>query len=532
MAPRRDAPRPARSRVPAAAIRRRRADIAEARNCPLAYAEYVGGISLADVHRKWLKMWRDEPQSVVHSSVGLGKSTLARLFIQWLLGNDPNERVIWIGATQKQPRQSLAAISSMIEMPSYRSRVHHVFPELRPGRVWRSTEIEILRDANVSDSDPNLSVYGAFADSILGSRATTVVLDDICTWANTLTEDGRQKMIEWLGSVFSRLTKDRVRVIALGNYWHKDDALNDLVRSKGFAYSRDPAYRLGPNDERIPTAPQCLSLEKIARLERQLGALQAERMLLCRAASIELGRFRSPWFARALEDGRGFPFRPPAVRGACYTGVDLGYTKKLGNDLTSMVTCMVLEEGDNAGRRLIVDVRSGHWSAAEVRSNLAEVRDAYHPIIGVESNGAQRMVSELLSEMLAIPLIDRETNVNKYHYATGVESLANEVAMGFWIFPCPPHPQLDQDHGYIEPGPLLPAEWSLDHQAGGQPHHEVQELINQALVYDPSRGRSQHTGDRLMAWWICAETLRNSATGVLLGQPSAIGMGDFDWMAR
>lgn len=76
-----------------------------------------------------------------------------------------------------------------------------------------------------------------------------------------------------------------------------------------------------------------------------------------------------------------------------------------------------------------------------------------------------------------------------------------------------------------------PGEWSLESKAAGQPHHEVVELINEALVCDLSK--RQHTGDRLMAWWICAETLRRSAAGVLLGQPGGAGVGaDFDWMAR
>lgn len=508
-----------------AATRRRKVQIVESRRDPAAFCEYVGGLELADVHREWLEIWRSEPTSVTHSSVGLGKSTLARLFLLWLLGNDDGERVIWVGATQKQPRASLAAIASMIESPGWRSRLHHVFPMLRPGRIWRSTELEIVRDATAADADPSLSVYGAFADSILGSRATTVILDDICTWANTLTDDGRQKMIEWLTSVFTRLTKAKVRIIALGNFWHKEDALSDLVANKGFSYTRSPAYTLDDDGNRIPTAPQCLPLDRIARLELQLGPIASARMLRCEAASLDVGRFKSLWFWRSLEAGRGQPFRPVVLRGqACFTGIDFGYTKKLGSDRTSMVTCCVLDDG----RRQIVDVRSGRWDTKEIRQNLREVFLAYSPIVGVESNGAQSMVADLMSEILAIPLQDKHTGVNKWHYVNGVEGLANELAQGFWIFPCPEAPALTSD-GYIEPSAgQLPTAWSLEGKPGGQPHHEIQELINEALVYDPAK----HTGDRLMAWWICAETLRTSAIGALLGQEHVEQSAPFDLFSR
>ena len=512
----------ARAKISPAAKRRRQLEIANARTCPVAFVEYVAPelCPLAPVHVEWLRTWQTCPQSVTQSSIGLGKSTLVRFFLLWLLGRDSTEMVIWVGATQKQPRQNLGSIKSIIESPEYRHRVHHVFPHLRPGRSWTSVEIEVSREIGGADKDPSIAVYGAFSDGVLGSRATTLVIDDICTWNNTLTEDSREKTITWLSTVFSRLTKANVRVIVLGNYWHKDDALMHLARKPGFVFSRVPAYTLDADGNRVPTAPQCLSIDKIQRLEAQLGALQAERQLLCRAAASDVGRFRSTYFAAALEAGRGQPFRPSRITGACYTGVDLGHTKKAGSDRTAMVTCMILSDG----RRQIVDVRAGRWDSVEIRRNLAEVYAAYQPIIGVESNGGQQMIADLMSEALAIPLNDHHTGVNKYHFAYGVESLANELAQGFWIFPCPRSPTID------EPGEG-PGEWSLESKAAGQPHHEVVELINEALVCDLSK--RQHTGDRLMAWWICAETLRRSAAGVLLGQPGGAGAGaDFDWMAR
>lgn len=510
--------------------RRRRAELAEARRNPISFVRYVGqdidpDFELAPVHVDWLELWWHTPESVLHSSIGLGKSTLARLFVAWLLGHDPTENVLWVGATQKQPRSQLGAIAAMVESPGYRARLHHIFPELRPGRIWRSTEISHAL-ANVIDPHPNLAAYGAFADSLLGTRATTVVFDDLCTWANTLTADGRQKTIEWLSTVFTRLTKDRLRVMALGNFWHKDDALSDMVRTRGFAYMRVPAYTLDENGERVPTAPQCLDLTKIARLERTLGPVSSARMLQCEAVAVEVGRFRGVWFDAALEEGRklGIRFRPEGVAAACFTGVDLGHKKKIGSDLTSMVTCMVLADG----RRAIIDVRSGRWHTGEIRQNLHEIWLRWRPIIGVESNGAQGMVADLMSEALAIPLVHRDTGVNKWHYVNGVEGLANELAQGYWVLPAPAVTPQMTTSGLVEPGDA-PSTWSLEAKTAAQPHAEIRELIDESLTFDPSK----HTGDRLMAWWICAETLRMSAVGALAGEQLAVDTGSaIDLLAR
>ena len=104
-----------RAKITAAAKRRRQIEIATARACPKAFARYVFELELAAVHEQWLDTWLHHPQSVTHSGVGLGKSTLVRIFLLWLLGNDDTEQVIWIGATQKQPRMNLAAIKTLMQ---------------------------------------------------------------------------------------------------------------------------------------------------------------------------------------------------------------------------------------------------------------------------------------------------------------------------------------------------------------------------------------------------------------------------------
>lgn len=458
-------------------------------------------------------------------------SVQARGHVLWQLGNHPDEQVIWLGATQRQPRKNLHAISSAIETTGPTSRLHHVFPHLRPGKVWRSTEIEVLRDGMPADADPSISVYGAYSDSVLGSRATRLVIDDLCTWNNTLTDDSRAKMVEWLGSVISRLTKRRVRIMVIGNFWHKDDATSVLARKKGFRFRRDPAYRIDPDTgERIPTAPECLPLDMIQRLEDQLGPISAERMLLCRAAEIDIGRFKRKWFADALEAGRGEPFRPARASGAIYTGVDLGHTKKLTSARTAMVTAMITADG----HKQLLDVRSGRWDSGEISSNLDELRARYNPIIGVENNAAQHMVIELISDLLSLPMYEHNTGINKYHAAHGIEGCANELRKGIWIFPCPDHPTLDRDFGLIEvvgedddEDDLSSLGWTL--AKNGEPDPEIQGLVNEAMLFDPNK----HPGDRLMAWWICNETMRNSSAGALLGDvQSAADFASIDIFSR
>lgn len=515
--------RPGRRRstsVPDDVVRCRQVELARARQHPVAFIEFVFEIRLAPVQIEWIEMWLTRPESVLHGAVGLGKSALARGFCLWLLGVNPCEQIIWLSATQRQPKKSLHSMARLIENPRANSRLHAVFPALRPGTLWRSTEIEIERETDAADADPSVQVYGAFSDSILGARGTTLVVDDLCNFTNTLTADGREKMIDWFGgTVISRLTKGRLRIMVLGNYWHEHDATMDLVRAKGFFYKKTPAYREDPDTgERIPAVPEALDNAGIIALERKMGPLQAARALRCEGNTNELGRFMRLWFSKALEAGRGMEFRPRRVFGACYTGIDLGHRKKAGADRTSMVTTEVMANG----RKRIVDIRSGRWRGPEIKRNIEEVSLRYGSTIGVENNAAQKLVMDLISDFTCIPLLDHNTNVNKHHYAHGVEGMANEVAQGFWIFPCPENARLDRDWGMIEEDGVI------DTLPDGQPDPEIQALIAEALTYDPTA----HTGDRLMAWWICKEIMRASAFGDFLNVEAIEDVPDLDFMSR
>jgi hypothetical protein len=142
--------------------RRLLVQLSDARADSNDFVEYVFGVQQEPVHRIWHKMWREKPASVLQASIGLGKSTQVRGFVLHALGTNALEQVIWLSATQKQPKKHLASLMRMIEDESPGNKLHHVFPNLQPGNIWRSTEIEILRDVSPLDADPTISTFGAY----------------------------------------------------------------------------------------------------------------------------------------------------------------------------------------------------------------------------------------------------------------------------------------------------------------------------------------------------------------------------------
>jgi hypothetical protein len=135
------------------------------------------------------------------------------------------------------------------------------------------------------------------------------------------------------------------------------------------------------------------------------------------------------------------------------------------------------------GSRRVLDVRAGKWTGPEILRQLEDVHRRYDSRIYVETNGAQNFLLQFASHLTTMPISSHHTGMNKHDESWGVDSIGVELEKGMWVIPC------DED--------MIP-------------HPQMQRAIEEAVNYSPDI----HAGDRLMAWWIAREGLRQgSAAG-------------------
>lgn len=488
-----------------------------ARRDPNACIEYIfrgeGGQRLRQEagHIEWQRIWTERERAVILGPIGTGKTTQIRGRLIFEMGNDPEDtRIAYVSATQSHPKKQLGSLKEEI---ARNHRVWHVFPHLRRAEgereEWSSTKILVQRES--THPDVTLECYGAYG-SILGSRKTIIVFDDLCNFANTLTEASRTKMSDWLAEVLSR-AKGQVKMWAIGHIWHEADALQFLRKKPGWYYARYEATRKVPaptpeqpdRTREVPVFPSVFPAIKIAEKLSDLGPVYSEMMMWNRLPPATMSRFADEWFERCLQNGRGLAekYRPEELDsrgkpregavlsddigsagtidkwkrtgfasgwhggGRVMCGVDLGHTKKVGSDLTVIITAVVFEDGT----RRLLDVRAGRWKGDETARQLQTVRKLFDPKFFVESNGGQNIFIDLLEDGYAIPVMKSHTSQKDYDYQNGIEAIGQELRMGWWILPC-----------------------TLDLE----PHEHVAEMIKGAKGYDPKK----HPSDYLMAWHI------------------------------
>lgn len=447
-------------------------------------------------HKEWQQRAREHKKLVVFAPVEHAKTQhLGIAKPLHLLGQDPARRIAVISNTEDQAKKNLRSIRQHIESnPLVRAVFPHLKPSSHPGDPWSSEAITVERPT--ISKDPSIQVCGSYGN-IVGSRLDVIVLDDILDFDNTRTPEQRKKLIEWFETaVFTRLNDNGI-ILVIGTPWHQEDLMHVLASRPGFHVERYSGVENPDDPPRLwrPIWPAQWSLERL--LDRYENTSEAAflRKYLCRVRVDSAGRFRAAWINRmvALGKGRTFVKRPPKTPGGselqCFCGVDLG----VGENDTNAETCLFTIAVDNRGRRIVVDIEAGRWTAPEIIDRLRRNYMAYDSIIAVEDNAAQKFLVQIANE--DFPVIGLTTGKNKHHEEFGVEALAVEIRNGWWVLP-------SGATGSIR-----------------GVHEEGRAWVSEMLHYDPT----EHTGDRLMASWKAKEAAR------LHGMPKT---GNVDMQAR
>jgi len=512
-------------------------------------AEGDGGkaIAQAPFHEAMHSLVRGNNRVVMWGSPGTGKSLQFSVgYPLWLLGRNPDLHIAIVQATDGLAKKSVRTVGAYVDdphTPGY-DELHQVFPHLiksrRQGTVWNTHAITVDRQSTARD--PSFQSCGLFGN-ILGARLDVVLVDDVLTFANTRTQDQREKTLQWiLTTLLTRLFGSKVNIaILMGNAWHPEDAmhviasgsmnealadaasLEEAAKNTGELRSEKPeaseVYKKALSAEksadgwvsaRFPlrdhngktTWPEVWTQEKLDRAYASLPPAEAARAFECLTTSDATSRFKREWFdgckvprlAGMVDEHRVALMRSERLENderAFYVGVDLAFADIEKRGDRSAISVIAV---DSVGRVELIQIKSGRWMLDDLLSNIVLANEQWNPrFIFVESNGAQVVISRALKGDLSgfgltfPPDLRRKvvpftTTGDKHNPKWGIEGIGVEMKAKLWSIPCGDYREV---------------------------HHEVEAWIQDLLHYSPDP--SVHTGDRAMsvymAWDGCRRRL-------------------------
>lgn len=453
----------------AARIRLAREDICEFIRYVLRSEESGESFDLTPDQEAWQALCDSWPRVIIWSHPDGGKTwniPIARSLFD--LGRNPRLRIVIGSETLQLAQKIVVAIREQIES---NTRLHEVFPNLKPGKWWTDRAIKVAGATGVKD--PSVQAVGVEKGKILGSRIDRLYLDDFVSEDNSRSAEARQYIYDRYKRKFANRLSRRASVVILANAIHPEDAAHRLAK--------EPAWRslVCPvaNDNGESRWPARFPAERLSAILLELGSLEYTRQYLCKAYDDNTARFKKAWMDAAKARGEGLTLveNLAAIGGlppGCWvtTGIDLAISKSASSDDTVFFTALFYPNGD----KRVLRIKSGKMSGPEI---LEEVK-AVHAAFGgglqvVETVQAQDYIRQFVVAATDIPIRPFKTGTGEMHPEFIVTALSVEFENGKWIVPA---------------------------HAGEGPQ-EVEQWISEMIHYNPKG----HLGDRLAASCFCRE---------------------------
>jgi len=470
---------------------------------------------------------------------GHGKSThLSIGYPLWLMAQNHNIRILIVSNTSTSAQGFLRGILSQIEKnEKYKEWAKYIDPAkigVAPSirkvghkveEKWSGQAITIQRN-DPQLKDPTIAAVGLFG-AIVGKRIDVIIIDDIVDQQNSDTEEQRNKIKEWFRTtLLPVLVNDGTgRVIYLGNTWHMDDLVQDLLSDPSFDYKKKLKSIISESEHpelwqdwakirlqdgvhprvREEAAQAFYETHKFAMdagvqvlwpdrmpygelyLKRMTdGEYAFARMYQCDPASKPDQKFQEKWLDEAKRKGKDLILQDAPREGLTTdittSGLDLAISLEDSADETVLLTIDRIRYGNDVihtGDVVIRNIRRGKMTPNTVRIMVKQHNDNVRPsAIRVESNQYQQsMVNDLL-DMGQVNVRGYKTGGEKNDIEIGINSLAILAENGKLIIP------------YNENDP------------------RTMELCGK-LVNEMRKWPDGHTGDSLMALWLSVLELRD-----------------------
>ena len=235
----------------------------------------------------WLDdKWRvGERELLLMAFRGAGKSTMVGLFAAWLLGDDPDRRVLVLSADHALARRMVRNVKRLIER-------HPATVHLKPARIdeWAADRFTVERGLELRD--PSMLAKGIGAN-ITGCRADIVICDDVEVPNTAGTPAKRDDLRERLDEIDYVLVPGGLKLF-VGTPHSRDS----LYRADAPEGEDSEPYLAGYDRLELPLLtdagdsrwPERFSPQRIERIRMRSGPAKFQSQMMLRAMALADGR--------------------------------------------------------------------------------------------------------------------------------------------------------------------------------------------------------------------------------------------------
>jgi hypothetical protein len=203
-----------------------------------------------DFHRAWIRSILGAivtgGRYLILSPPRHGKSELLVHFAVWLIGRDPNIKILWIGGNGDIASDMVGAVKQYLESsPELMAEVlgpgAQWAPAGRQSTAWGTTKLTVA-SRTVVQKAPTIRSVGR-GGKILSMDVDLIICDDIEDYDSTENETSRGKTRSWWFNNVESRKEDHTAWVTIGSRQHPDDLYDYLLGDKEWSATVDTAHR-------------------------------------------------------------------------------------------------------------------------------------------------------------------------------------------------------------------------------------------------------------------------------------------------
>lgn len=317
---------------------------------------------------------------VANNIVTHNSTIITQSYPIWLLGRNPDERIIIVSATYDQACKFLSWIREHILS---NERIHEVFPKLKPAKdpIRINSPMKWSEDAIIVERNKKMKEFSIQAMGVEGPllnvRISRLILDDVINLKNSASKRWREKIITWFDSTAINRLLDDGQCIVVGTSWSNTDLPHYLESKTDWTTVK---YSVEKEDENIgyrwTSWPERWTPERLE--ERRIhNPTEYDRTM-----------------RNIAKTGDQYPFSGKTEELIGKVEIDSSYRIIVGMDLSTKTrpgtSIIVIGYSDKDDRKVVIEVDVGAWNATQKEQKLIHYYDKYNPLIMVvESNSLQ-----------------------------------------------------------------------------------------------------------------------------------------------
>ena len=207
----------------------------------------------ADFHIEWiksiLKAIENGQRHMILSPPRHGKTELLIHFTVWLICNNPNIRILWVGGNEDIAKNSVSSVMDQLE--NNELLVEEICgpgakfkPQNRSGKAWSSTEFTVGTRTVTGIKSPTMVGIGR-GGKILSRDCDIIIADDIEDHSSTMQPASRENTRNWWTTTLSSRKEEHTALVVIGSRQHYDDLYSHLLENESWITTVEEAHDTG-----------------------------------------------------------------------------------------------------------------------------------------------------------------------------------------------------------------------------------------------------------------------------------------------